>query len=174
MRSEANKNKVQEFLVALGSHVRSSGKIYLTGGATALLQGWRDMTVDIDIKPDPEPVGLFEAIAELKEKLDINLELASPDQFIPELPGWRERSQFIGRFGKLDFFHYDFYAQALSKLDRGHSRDLFDVVAMLDRGLIVKKRLWELFQEILPQLIRYPSIDEPSFIAAVEEFCRDD
>jgi len=90
------------------------------------------------------------------------------------LPGWRERSQFIGRFGKLDFFHYDFYAQALSKLDRGHSRDLFDVVAMLDRGLIVKKRLWELFQEILPQLIRYPSIDEPSFITAVEEFCRDD
>ena len=174
MRAEANKSKVQEFLAALGACVRGPGKIYLTGGATALLFGWRDMTVDIDIKPDPEPAGLFEAIAELKEKLDVNLELASPDHFIPELPGWRERSEFIGRFGQLDFYHYDFFAQALSKIERGHARDILDVAAMLDRRLITKSRLRELFQEILPLLIRYPAIDEPSFTAAVEEFCRGD
>jgi hypothetical protein len=173
MRPEADKTKIQEFLVALGSRVHGLGKIYLTGGATALLHGWREMTVDIDLKPDPEPPGLFEAIAELKEKLNVNLELASPDDFIPELPDWRERSEFIGRFGKLDFFHYDFYAQALSKLERGHARDLSDVSAMLERGLITKNRLHELFQEIRPRLIRYPAIDEPSFSVAIEEFCRE-
>lgn len=173
MRSEADKNKVLEFISALGGRVRGPGKIYLTGGATALLQGWRDMTVDIDIKSDPEPPGLFEAIADLKEELDVNLELASPDQFIPELPGWRERSEFIGRFGHLDFYHYDFFAQALSKLERGHARDLLDVGAMLERGLITGNQLQTLFQEIRPALIRYPAIDIPGFAEAVEKFCRE-
>lgn len=51
---------------ALGELVRGEGTIYLTGGATALLRGWRDATIDVDIKPDPEPAGLFEA---LREKL---------------------------------------------------------------------------------------------------------
>jgi hypothetical protein len=173
MRSEADKNKVLEFIAALGGRVRGPGKIYLTGGATALLQGWRDMTVDIDIKSDPEPPGLFEAIADLKEELDVNLELASPDQFIPELPGWRERSEFIGRFGHLDFYHYDFFAQALSKLERGHARDLLDVGAMLERRLITGNQLQAHFQEIRPALIRYPAIDIPGFAEAVEKFCRE-
>ena len=30
-----------------------------------------------------------------KDTLDVNVELAAPDQFIPALPGWRERSEFI-------------------------------------------------------------------------------
>lgn len=74
-------------MVALGKQVRGKGRIYFTGGATAVLYGWRPMTIDIDIKPEPEPAGLFEAIAELKEELEINVELASPDQFIPVIPG---------------------------------------------------------------------------------------
>lgn len=171
MRDETNKAKIHEFFQALGSSVAGEGKIYLTGGATALLYGWRETTVDIDLKPDPKPPRFFEAIAELKEKLNVNLELASPDQFIPELPGWRERSQFIGRYGTVDFYHYDFYAQALSKLERGHGRDRIDVTSMLSEGLINKKRMAELFQAIRPRLIRYPSIDEPSYAATVEEFC---
>ena len=72
---------------ALGQRVKGPGTIYLTGGATALLFGWRAKTIDVDIKADPEPQGLFEAIAELKESLDANVELASPDLFIPEVPG---------------------------------------------------------------------------------------
>jgi len=171
MRSEADKTKVLDFIAALGSRVKGDGKIYLTGGATALLFGWRDMTVDIDLKSDPEPAGFFEAIAELKEELDVNLELASPDQFIPELPGWRDRSLFIARVGRLDFYHYDFFAQALSKLERGHERDLADVSAMLARELISSPRLLELFESIRPALIRYPAIDIPSFAGSVEKFC---
>jgi hypothetical protein len=76
---------------ALGQRVKGPGTIYLTGGATALLFGWRAKTIDVDIKADPEPRGLFEAITELKESLDANVELASPDLFIPELPGWLVR-----------------------------------------------------------------------------------
>jgi len=172
MRSETNRAKLMAFMAALGKRVSGAGRIYLTGGATALLHGWREMTIDIDLKPDPEPPGLFEALAELKDELDLNIELASPDQFIPAIPGWRERSIFIVRHAQLDFFHYDPYGQSLSKLQRAHARDLRDVQAMLRAGLVQSARLREFFDTIRPELIRYPAIDPRAFRAAVDEFCR--
>jgi hypothetical protein len=66
------------------------------------------------------------------------------------------------------FLHYDLYAQALSKLERGHDRDLLDVDEMLTRGLVERDRLRELFAEIEPELYRYPAIDPPSFRRRVE------
>ncbi len=170
MRSETNKAKLELFMVALGERVRGPGRIYLTGGATAVLYGWRTMTIDIDLKPDPEPPGLFESLAVLKDELDINVELASPDEFIPAVPGWRERSLFIAR-GMVDFFHYDPYGQALSKLQRRYDRDLFDVRSLLESGLIRAESMAEMFALIEPELIRYPAIDPASFRAAVTEFC---
>jgi hypothetical protein len=171
MRAETNKAKLTEFMAALGDRVRGPGRIYLTGGATAILHGWRSMTIDIDIKADPEPPGLFEAVASLKNILDVNIELASPDDFIPPLPGWKERSLHIARHGQIDFYHYDPYGQALSKLQRGHARDITDVQAMIGNGLIRVDRLEELFESIEPQLIRYPAIDPAIFRKAVMEFC---
>lgn len=171
MRLETDKAKLEEFMAALGRRVRGPGRIYLAGGATALLHGWRRMTIDVDLKPDPEPAGLFEALAVLKEELDINIELASPDQFIPALPGWRERSLFIARESWLEFFHYDPYGQALAKLQRRHARDLEDVECMRRDGLIGNARLRDLFFAIEADLIRYPAIDPGSFRAVVLEFC---
>ena len=63
---------------------------------------------------------MFEAIALLQDELDLNVELTVPDQFVPPLPGWRERSPFIARYGEVDFYHYDFYGQALAKIERSH------------------------------------------------------
>jgi len=171
MRSTADVAKIEAFMAALGKAVNGPGRVYLTGGATALLHGWRGTTIDVDIKADPEPAGFFEAIAALKSTLDLNIELAAPDQFIPELPGWRERSRFIAKHGSIEFHHYDFYSQALAKIERGHERDRADVAAMLDRQLIAKDRLWELFQAIEPGLIRYPAITASEFRHSVESVC---
>ncbi|WP_373536823.1 hypothetical protein [Microcoleus sp.] len=44
---------------ALGKEASGSGCIYFTGGASALLIGWRNSTVDIDIRLDPEPSGIL-------------------------------------------------------------------------------------------------------------------
>ena len=156
---------------ALGRRVKGPGTIYLTGGATALLFGWREKTIDVDIKADPEPLGLFEAIAELKESLDANVELASPDLFIPEVPGWRERSEFIRRVGEVDFRHFDFYSQALAKLERGHERDLLDVRAYLREGLVDRQKLYVFFEDIRPSLKKFPAIDELVFAKSVQDFC---
>jgi hypothetical protein len=168
MRKELDADRVHALMRALGRGARGPGRVYLTGGTTAVLVGWRGATVDADLKLDPEPDGLFEAIRRIKDELGMNIELASPDDFIPQLPGWRDRSRYIDTHGKVDFYHYDFYAQALAKIERGHDRDLADVREMFGRGLIESSELERLFQEIEPQLLRYPALDAEVFRSKVE------
>ena len=170
MRSETNADKIRKLMVELGKKAKGAGKIYLTGGASALLIGWRESTVDVDIKLDPEPPGVFEAIRNLKEELDVNIELSSPDDFIPKLPNWEERSRYIENHNQVRFYHYDFYGQALSKIERGHDRDLNDVKAMLKLGLVAPEDLQNYFTSIEPELIRYPSIDPEKFREKLELF----
>lgn len=169
MRDLANHQKILEFFRSLGRRVRGEARVYLTGGATAVLSGWRDTTLDIDLKFDPELDELYRALPELKEQLQLNIELAAPSDFIPPLPGWQERSQFIAEEGRVSFYHYDPYSQALSKIERGHEMDRSDVEAMIERGMIERARLLELFEAIRPQLYKYPAIDPSSFERAVLE-----
>src|SRR5260370_16080809 len=124
MRRKVTVETLKQFMQELAAAARSPGKVYFTGGATALLLGFREQTIDIDLKLDPEPEGAFEAIATLKNNLDLNVELASPADFIPAAADWRERSRHIATIGKLEFFHYHFSLQALSKFERGHAQDL--------------------------------------------------
>jgi hypothetical protein len=155
----------------LGRACRGGGTIYLTGGATALLEGWRSSTVDLDLKLDPEPAGAFEAIRRLRESHQVNVELASPDQFLPELRDWRRRSPFIARFGLVDFHHYDLRAQALAKLARGFDRDVADVRAMLERRLIECEALQLALEEMEPRLERFPRVDPAELRARLSELC---
>lgn len=73
----------------LGAAVSSEGRVYFTDGVSAVLMGWREMTIDVDLKAEPEPQGFFECLPRLKDDLDINIELASPDQFVPLFPAGR-------------------------------------------------------------------------------------
>ena len=172
MSSKLNKERLLEFLKKIGASATTPGDLYITGGTSALLIGWRDTTIDADIKFDPEPGGVFEAIPKIKREMQINVELAAPDNFIPALKLWKERSQFIGIFGKVRVFHYDFVAQALSKLSRGHEKDLDDVRAMLDRHLLKIDDLVSALNEIKPLLNRYPAIDENNLVERVMEFIK--
>jgi len=83
-----------------------------------------------------------------------------------------ERSTFIGREGVIDFFHYDFYAQALAKIERGHNIDLLDVRRMIELGLVEPSRLPEFFSQIEDRLYKYPAIDPKKFRAALETFLK--
>jgi hypothetical protein len=170
MRAPVTEPRLRAFMRALGEEARAEGRVYLTGGATAVLLDWRASTVDVDLKIIPDDDRVLRAIPALKERLQINIELASPDDFIPELPGWRERSRFIAREGALSFYHYDFYAQCLSKLERAHRKDLLDAEQMVSGGLVDVRRLRELFAAIEPNLYRYPAIDPAAFRKAVEAF----
>lgn len=144
---------------ALGKISRQTARVYFTGGVTAVLYGWRDITIDINLRFDAELDELFRALPILKEDLEINIELAAPSDFIPPLPGWEARSQHIAREGQLDFYHYDPYSQALSKIERGHAQDLLDVASMIKEGLLDLPKLGSLFEAIVSDLYRYPAID---------------
>lgn len=122
MREPVTASRVTSFMRELAAASRAASRVYLTGGASAVLLGWRETTLDIDIKIVPEDDRVLRAIPELKKRLRLNVELASPGDFIPPLPGWEERSPFIRQEGSLFFHHYDFYAQCLAKIERGTGR----------------------------------------------------
>lgn len=169
MRRPVDAERVRRFLEELGKEADRDVRLYLTGGATAVLLGWRLSTIDIDIKMEPDTDRLFRALPRIKNELEVNVELAAPDQFIPEVPGWQERSAFIAREGRLSCYHYDFYAQALSKIQRGHSKDLLDVREMIARGLVERGELRRRFEQIEPELYRFPAIDPAAFRRGLEE-----
>jgi hypothetical protein len=172
MRGIVDREKLLDFMRDVGVEARTESTIYLTGGASALLFGWRATTIDVDVKLEPDAGEILRAIPHLKERYGINIELAAPDDFIPPLPGWRDRSRWIDRFGSVTFRHYDFYSQALSKLERGHARDKSDVEAMVNAGVVEPEKLVEFYAAIEPELYRYPAINPPVFRRAVENFVR--
>jgi hypothetical protein len=170
MRRPVDEPRLRQFMEAFGLAAMGPTQVFFTGGATAVLLGWREATVDIDLAMEPEDDQLYRVIPGLKESLELNVELAAPSDFIPELPGWRERSLFITTEGQVAFHHYDFYAQVLAKIERGHALDLVDIAEMKRRGLVEPGRVGELFEGMAPQLYRYPDIDPPTFRRAVAAF----
>jgi len=172
MREQADAERIRRLAVELGRVVPPGTKMYLTGGATAVLEGWRPSTVDINVRFEPESDAALRRIAELKEELAVNVELASPLDFLPALPGWQERSGFRFREGNLEVFDFDPYSQALSKLERGFELDLADVREMVESGLVETGKLLELFESIAPDLYRFPAVDPSDLRIAVESISR--
>lgn len=169
MRPRVDEASLHALARALGRVVREPVKLYLTGGASAVIEGWRSSTVDVDLRLEPELEPLLRELPILKERLNVNVELVSPPDFIPELPGWRERSPLLFREGSISVHHFDLYSQALAKIERGFEQDLDDVAEMLERGLIKPSRLLDLFNAIEPDLYRYPAIDPHVFAAKLQE-----
>jgi hypothetical protein len=168
MRALMDAPRLAALMEGMGAAASGRTRVYFTGGATAVLHGWRASTLDADIKIVPDSDALYRALPALKERLGVNIELASPAEFIPELPGWRERSAYIGTHGRVDFLHYDYYAQALSKIERAHAQDQADVAEMLARGLVERSQALALFTDIEERLHRYPAIDPAAFRRRVE------
>ena len=155
-------------MTALARHATTDVDVYLVGGTSAVLVGWRSTTIDIDLVIRPESDAMLRAIPMLKERLHLNVELTSPDLFIPVPPGWELRSPVVARIGHVTFRHFDFVAQALAKIERGHGRDLADVQAMCDHGLITGVEVRAQFALLEPELYRFPAVDAPSFRRAVD------
>ncbi len=170
MRHPTSLENIRQVMQAMGSRIKQPLKVYFTGGTTCVMKGWRDTTVDIDLKPVPDLGKVYDVIAELKEELSINIETAAPDHFLPPLPGWEDRSEYIDTVGQVQFFHYDIYSQVLSKVSRGFDKDLDDARKMA--ASIAPQKLRELFEAIRPGLVRYPAIDEKALSEELGAFLR--
>lgn len=163
MRPDVDRGRVEELLAALGRRVRAPHTLYLIGGSSAVLVGWRASTRDVDIRPEPDSDELLRALSSLKDELDINIELASPLDFLPELEAWRDRSPHVGTWGSVHVRHLDFRLQALAKIERGLDTDLEDVRAMLARDLVSATALRAGFDDMRAGLFRFPAVDVPRF-----------
>ena len=168
MRDAADAERIALLARELGRAVAPGTRMYLTGGATSVLEGWRDSTVDVDVRFEPDSDEALNRIRDLKEELSLNVELASPLDFLPPLPEWQARSRFRFREGNLEVFDFDPYSQALSKLQRGFELDLTDVRSMIASGQVEPERLLELFEAIESELFRFPAVDPKSLRTAVE------
>lgn len=131
--------------------------------------GFRQQTQDVDyiVQMSPNDEHDFtSAVVRLKRELNLNVEPASPGDFIPLPHGWQERSRFLGRYGQLDVFAFDPVSTALSKIARGLARDVDDVLALLAAGRMTIDELTAAFEEILPRL------EQESVRADEEDFRR--
>jgi hypothetical protein len=81
--------RLRALMRAVARAARGPLQVYLVGGATAVAEGWRDATIDIDVAFGPDHDAVLRAIPAIKEALDINVELASPVDFIPVKAGWQ-------------------------------------------------------------------------------------
>jgi hypothetical protein len=159
MREPADAERIERFLAALARVTTTPTTVYLVGGATAVLVGWRQTTRDIDLVIRPESDALLRAIPALKEQLALNIEFAAPDHFIPVPAGWEARSPVVKRIGDLT--------------ERGHARDLADVRALRAAGLVSAAGLREAFAHAAPELYRYPAIDPATYRDALEAALQD-
>jgi hypothetical protein len=154
-RPDVDRARIDHFLRELGRAYRDPARLYLVGGTTVVYEGLRRTTAGIDLGIDVDPAhhgDLMRAIARLKDQLNVNVEEASPGDFIPLPSGWRERSPCVGRFGQVDVFHFDLVSTSLSKLGRGYEQDLADVRSLIAAGMVSVEDLQAAWQEIAPRL----------------------
>lgn len=169
MRDNSDIGKIKILMDELGNNLTQPVIIYFTGGATAVLLCYREMTLDVDIKPVPDHSEVYNKIRDLKEELNINIELAAPDNFIPELPNWKERSIFIEKIGKVDFKHYDLYSQVMAKVERGSEQDIKDAKNFVKHSVDTEK-LMNFFIQIKERFIKYPAINPEELERKLIEF----
>lgn len=171
MRRELTREGLEELMRELGrtAPAGESFRVYLVGGATAVLAGWRTATVDADLSADDDEV--FRDVQGLKERLGVNIEFARPEHFVPPLDGSAERHVFVDRARDVEFYHYDPYAQLLSKIVRGFRKDVLDAGRFVTSGMVDPNRFRDLVTGIPDSAYaRYPNLSRAAVEEAVEGF----
>ncbi|MEO8971408.1 MAG: DUF6036 family nucleotidyltransferase [Ktedonobacteraceae bacterium] len=167
MRRGVDKAAIESFLQQLGRAFHKPARLYLVGGAALVHLGIRPgFTQDIDVQVFGANEGdLIVTIQKLIERLQINVEFAAPGDFIPLPLQWEAHAQFVGRYGTIDVFYFDFYSIALSKIERGNDRDIADVKLLIQHGMVTPDELDKAYREVLAQLGRgrYPRITPQRF-----------
>jgi len=123
----------------------------------------------VDLFSDHEEV--FRDIQSIKERLNVNVEFARPEDFVPPLRGSENRHLFIETMGTISFYHYDPYAQVFSKIVRGFQRDLQDAKEFMQSGMVDPKTLRSLVAGIGDAAFaKYPTLSKEAVEKAVETF----
>lgn len=171
LRRRLTSEGLQELMreLARSAMGRRSYRVYLVGGGTAVLLGWRESTIDADLYSDRDEI--FRDIQGIKERLQLNVEFVRPEDFVPALAGTAERHVFIKAEGKVSYYHYDPCAQLLSKIVRGFRQDLQDAEKFLATGMVGAEHFRALVDEIPESAYAgYPALTRQAVMDAVDAF----
>ena len=174
MRNELTRNRLRAVMreIARTASRGATYRVYFVGGGTAVYAGWRPSSIDVDLFSEEESV--FRDIQGIKERLNVNIEFARPEQFVPALRGSANRHVFIETMGRVSYYHYDPYAQVLSKVVRGFERDLDDARQFARSGMVDTEKLRALVHAIPGSAYaKYPNLSQRAVLQAVEEFIAD-
>lgn len=171
MRESVTRERLFEFLQRLAAAAPRGRRfrVFVVGGGTAVAQGWRESTIDVDLYADDEAV--FRDVQRIKEAQQVNVEFARPEHFVPPLAGAAGRHLFIATFGSVSFFHYDPYSQLFSKVVRGFRRDLEDAHRFIASGLVDATH-WRELVAAIPEsaYAKYPALSRQGVAGAVAAF----
>lgn len=151
MRRPVERGRAEALLQALGRRFHRPARIVITGGASLVLRGLREMTQDVDLSYSLAPehdTSFIDALQALKYELEISVELADPGQFLPVPAGRENRLSYHGRYGAVDVFLDDPYTIAVSKLERAQDKDLNDIRLLANAGLLDFGNLGEKVREV--------------------------
>src|SRR6266702_4352901 len=97
MRPGVDKAAIEAFLQQLGRTFHKPARLYLVGGAALVHLGVRPgFTQDIDIQVGGINEGeLIVAIQRLIDQMQINVEFASPVDFMPLPSGWERHARYV-------------------------------------------------------------------------------
>ncbi len=174
MRQELTRERLMELVKALARAAprRRTYRLFLVGGGTAVYLGWRRASIDVDFFTEQD--GLFRNIQEIKERLNVNVELARPEDFVPPLADSEDRHVFIDRVGPISLYHYDPYAQLLSKVVRGFARDMDDAREFIKSGMVDAHEFRTLVRAIPDSAYaKYPRLSRRGVEGAVDGFLSD-
>ena len=116
MRQRTDQARLTRFPCALGRLLRRPVRLYLVGGS---------VLIDLGL-----------AIRELKNELDVDVEPASPADFLPIPRSVLVQSRFVARYGQLSVYYYHLPSLVVARAARGFEQDLADAERLLRSGAV--------------------------------------
>ncbi len=66
MRSDADAERVRAFVREFARRTSVPARVYLVGGTSAVIEGWRATTLDIDVRIEPDDDAMLRDLPRLK------------------------------------------------------------------------------------------------------------
>jgi hypothetical protein len=149
---------IEQFLQLLGAQFQQPSNLYLTGNAVPVHLGLRAGTTNIlqlVVETDDE-ARMSAVISRCAEAVHLNVEFASPEDLLPIPWTWQDTSQYIGPYGYIDAFYFDFVSLALGKIAQGGEADLQDAWLLVQHKVVSLHELDNAYLDIQPRMGKKP------------------
>lgn len=156
--STISRANIEQFLQTLGKHFQQPSNLYLAGEAALVHLGLRNgttSTLNVVIETTDEPM-MVTYIQRCAEQVHLSVDFTSPEDVVPIPWTWQDRSRYVGPYGYIDVFYFDFVSLALSNMLQGGEQNLNDVWLLVRQRLVTLNDLDEAYLEVQPRMGRKP------------------